>query len=113
MRFRSDRKYHNKKVVVNGRTFDSAKEANRFQELSMLLKHGDIAELKCQVPFELIPAQRVNGRLVERACKYVADFTYNRDGVLHVEDTKGFRTPDYIIKRKLMLYIHGIRIEEI
>lgn len=113
MSSRSDRKYHNKKIVVDGRTFDSAKEAKRFQELAMLLKHGDIAELECQVPFELIPAQRVNGKVVERSCKYIADFAYYRDGAFHVEDTKGFRTPDYIIKRKLMLYVHGIRIEEI
>lgn len=112
MTYRSKGKYHNKKVVVDGKTFDSQKEADRFQELSMLLKAGEITDLRCQVPFVLIPQQRFNGKVVERSCRYIADFTYYRDGKLHVEDTKGFRTPDYVIKRKLMLYIHGIRIEE-
>lgn len=116
MKYRSNAKYHNKKIVVDSRTFDSKKEANRFQELTMLLKAGQITQLECQVPFELIPAQRVNGKVVERSCKYVADFTYYRDGVFHVEDVKSKHTrglPDYTIKRKLMLYIHGIMIKEV
>lgn len=113
MTFRSKTKYHNKKVVVDGRTFDSRKEADRFRELSMLLKAGEITQLECQVPFVLIGSQRRNGRVVERPCTYKADFTYYRDGEYHVEDVKGVRTPEYRIKRKLMLYIHNIQIEEI
>lgn len=107
------RKYHNVKVEVDGRIFDSRREADRYQELSWLLKTGEITDLRCQVPFVLIPAQRFDGKVVERACKYIADFAYYRGRTLHVEDVKGMRTPEYKIKRKLMLYIHGIRIEEV
>jgi hypothetical protein len=108
-------KYHNKKVVIEGISFASKHEANRYLELSMLQKTGEITELKTQVPFELIPSQRdpETKKVVERACNYVADFTYYQDGEFVVEDTKGFRTPDYIIKRKLMLRVYGIRIREI
>lgn len=109
------RKYHNKKVTLDNKTFDSKKECARYLELSMLQKTGEITDLKTQVPFELIPAQRdpKTKKVVERACNYVADFTYYQDGEFVVEDTKGFRTADYIIKRKLMLWVHGIRIREI
>ena len=61
----------------------------------------------------MIPAQYIDGKCVERSVKYKADFFYTKDGELVVEDTKGFRTPDYIIKRKLMLYVHHIRIKEV
>ena len=54
-----------------------------------------------------------NGKTIERQCVYIADFVYTKDNKLIVEDTKGFRTPEYRIKRKLMLYIHNIRITEI
>ena len=108
-------KYHNKKVKLGDMTFDSKKECNRYLELSLLQKAGKITDLDTQVPFELIPAQRdpETKRVIERACNYVADFTYYEGGKLVVEDTKGFKTPDYIIKRKLMLHVHGIRIREI
>ena len=79
----------------------------------MLEKAGAITELKRQVKYELIPSQRINGKVVERSCAYVADFVYRQNGEIIVEDTKGFKTKDYIIKRKLMLYIHGIKIKEI
>ena len=112
-------KYKNKKVEVDGIVFDSKKEANRYQELQTLARYGAIRDLSRQVKFDLIPAQYaiVDGKkkCIERKCVYTADFTYwdvdNQE--LIVEDTKGFRTKDYIIKRKLMLYIHGIRIQEI
>jgi hypothetical protein len=65
------------------------------------------------VKFELIPSQRYDGKVIERPCHYIADFTYMENGNLVVEDTKGFRTKDYIIKRKLMLYLCGIRIKEV
>lgn len=124
------RKYNNHKVTVDGITFDSKKEAKRYQELRLLEKAGAIRNLERQKKFILIPAQyedtgeiyskgvhkgEPKKRLVERECAYIADFAYwdtkAKDYV--VEDTKGFRTPDYIIKRKLMLYVHGIKIEEI
>lgn len=64
----------------------------------------------------LIPSQyaEVDGkrRCIERECTYVADFVYLQDGEIIVEDTKGFRTPEYKIKRKLMLFLKGIRIKE-
>ncbi len=117
-------KYHSKKITVNGNTFDSQKEYRRFFELSLLLRAGAITELKRQVEFELIPAQREpdtvgvrggvkQGKVIEHAVKYVADFVYKENGKLVVEDTKGFRTKDYIIKRKLMLWVHKIKIKEI
>ena len=106
-------KYKSRKVTVGGITFDSRKEYTRWVELILLLKAGRISDLKRQVKYELIPSQRIDGMVVERACSYVADFVYTENGKTVVEDTKGFKTPEYIIKRKLMLYIHGIRIVEV
>lgn len=79
----------------------------------LLERAGAIQHLRRQVKYELIPSQRIAGKVVERACSYVADFVYQQDGQTVVEDTKGFKTPEYIIKRKLMLWVHGIRIREI
>lgn len=116
-------KYHNQKIIRDGMTFDSVKEYRRWCELSLLEKAGAITELERQVKFELIPSQKANGKVIERPCNYVADFVYLEDinfkspegAIWHkvVEDTKGFKTKDYIIKRKLMLSVHGIRIKEI
>ena len=106
-------KYHSRKTVVDGITFDSRKEASRWQELKFLERAGAISDLKRQVRFELIPSQRVDKKVTERACNYNADFTYIENEELIVEDAKGYRTPEYIIKRKLMLYTHGIRIREV
>lgn len=105
-------KYHNRKLTVDGQTFDSGKEYRRFRELCLLERAGQIAGLQRQVKFELIPAQRIDGKVVERACSYVADFVYTENGQQVVEDAKGMRTQEYRLKRKLMLYIHGIRIRE-
>lgn len=117
-------KYRNKKVVVDGITFDSQKEAIRYKELLLLEKAGVIQNLQRQVNYVLIPTQREpdtvgsrggihKGKVIENKCEYVADFVYTENGQTVVEDTKGFKTKDYIIKRKLMLWIHGIRIKEI
>lgn len=106
-------KYHSKKITRDGMTFDSVKEYRRFCDLSLLEKAGKIANLQRQVPFLLIPSQRIDGKVAERACNYIADFVYEKDGQQVVEDTKGFKTKDYIIKRKLMLHVHGIRINEV
>ena len=117
-------KYGAKKTVVNGITFDSQKEARRYRELKLLEQAGAIKDLRMQVGFQLIPPQfepdRIgkrggvyHGKCIEREVKYVADFTYLEDGKYVVEDTKGYKTKDYIIKRKLMLYVHGIRIREV
>lgn len=106
-------KYNNKKVTVDGILFDSRKEANRWQELKLLERAGQIEDLHRQISFTLIPSQRINGNVVERACRYIADFVYKENGKTVVEDTKGFKTKDYIIKRKLMLKVYQIRIREV
>ena len=122
------RKYGNKKITVDGVTFDSKKEYLRWCELCLLEKAGHITDLQRQVKYELIPAQYEeyerysektgkrlkNGlRCVEKECSYIADFVYKQDGQTVVEDTKGVRTEAYIIKRKMMLYFHGIQILEV
>lgn len=102
-------KYKNKR---KGK-YQSRKEANRAFELMVLQKAGEISNLREQVKFELIPSQKIDGKVAERPVSYFADFVYtNSSGVTIVEDTKGFRTTDYIIKRKLMLHVHGIQITE-
>lgn len=95
--------------------FDSKREALRYQDLLFLQRAGRIEHLKRQVKYVLIPAQRRDGKVVERECAYVADFVYMdvATGDFVVEDTKGFRTKDYIIKRKLMLQEYDIRIVEV
>lgn len=78
-----------------------------------LEKTGAIQNLHRQVKFELIPPQRIDGKVVERAASYRADFLYQQGDELICEDVKGFKTPEYILKRKLMLWRHGIRIKEV
>lgn len=117
-------KYNNKKIEINGIKYDSKKEAKRHQELLLLERAGIIRNLQTQVKFVLIPAQRepdtigkrggkIKGKLLEREVSYIADFVYEENGKTVVEDTKGMRTTDYIIKRKMMLYFHNIQIKEI
>ena len=106
-------KYHAKKAKYNGMTFDSQKEAIRYRELELMQRAGVIEGLRTQVAYELIPAQKdADGKLIERAVRYVADFVYEEDGIPVVEDCKGFKTDTYKIKRKLMLYRYGIRVKE-
>ena len=83
--------------------------------LKAKLRDGLITDLREQVSFILIPVQRdAEGNLLEHDCRYIADFVYrDRKGDTIVEDTKGVRTPEYIIKRKLMLLVYGIRIKEV
>lgn len=112
-------KYGNKKIDVDGILFDSKKEACRYCQLKQLQQAGEISDLQLQKEYELIPTQRIDGKVVERACKYKADFAYMKDGQQVVEDVKGYRDPKsagyakFVIKRKLMLHIFGIRIVEI
>lgn len=110
---RSPSKYHSRKITRDGITYDSVKEYSRHQELLLLERAGAILGLQRQVRFELIPSQRYDGKVIERPCFYVADFVYQENGQTIVEDTKGFKTKDYIIKRKLMMYLCGIRIREV
>jgi hypothetical protein len=129
-------KYHN----VKTRGYDSRKEAERARVLHLLEKAGKIRELREQVKYELVPAQYENlsqrrpndpstasrspspasrggfrGKLVERSVNYIADFVYVdcATGETVVEDAKGVRTKEYIIKRKLMRWVHGIKISEV
>ena len=113
-------KYHNRKVTTSdGIEHASQKEANRWCELKLLERAGKIKALDRQVKFVLIPAQyEYKGKkrkLVERECAYIADFVYAdvETDTLVVEDTKGFKTKDYIIKRKLMRCVHGVAIKEV
>ncbi len=103
-------KYHARKSGG----YASRKEHRRANELKLLQKAGIISNLREQVRYELIPAQYDNqGKLIERACSYVADFVYTeKNGETIVEDTKGMRTDVYRIKRKLMLHVHGVKIIE-
>ena len=118
-------KYHNRKVKTSdGLIHDSIKELRRWKELQLLERAGYIKDLKRQVKFVLISAQYEQGtigkrggikkgKLIERECSYIADFVYTENGKMVVEDTKGCKTKDYIMKRKLMLYIHKIQVREI
>lgn len=121
-------KYRSKKIEVDGMTFDSRKEYRRWCELSLLERAGKITDLQRQIKYVLIPTQYEpptvgkngalkRGKVIERECSYVADFVYIENGNLVVEDVKGYKGGGaysvFTIKRKLMLYVHGIRIKEI
>ena len=110
-------KYKNKKTEIFGIKFDSKKEAERYIHLKAKEKNGEITGLKRQVRYELIPSQRINGKVVERKCDYVADFVYfdelKKETVVEDVKSKATRTSTYIIKRKLMLQKYGIRIKEV
>ena len=110
-------KYRNEPTEFNGIKFQSKKEAQRFAELKLLERAGEITDLQLQRVFTLIGAQRdKEGKIIERPCKYIADFAYkDQTGKLIVEDAKSpaTRTDVYKVKRKLMLSIYGIRIKEV
>ena len=116
------RKYGNKKIVVDGIQFDSQKEARRYSELKILEKQGVIEDLELQKKYVLIPAQKdENGKVIERACNYIADFVYfdNEKRKVVVEDVKGYRDTSsagyakFVIKRKLMRYLFNVAVEEV
>ena len=98
-------KYKNKKTTINGIKFDSKLEAKRFTELKLLEKSGLIEDLKLQPSFQLIPTFKKNGTTF-RKTSYKADFQYydkEKERTI-IEDTKGFKTKEYIIKKKLFEY---------
>ena len=116
-------KFNAKKVTIDGITFMSTKEGSRYCQLKLMQKAGMISNLELQKPYELIPAQRLpdtigkrggvkKGKVIEQSVVYNADFVYIENGKEIVEDSKGIRTKDYVIKRKLMLYILKIKIKE-
>lgn len=119
-------KYHNQKTKTSdGIEHASLKEANRWVELNLLQKAGKITDLQRQVKYILIPAQYERstkldkygvpkrGELLERECAYIADFVYRENGRVIIEDTKGCKTREYIIKRKILLAHYGIHIREV
>lgn len=120
-------KYHAVKTTVDGITFDSKHEADRYIILRDKQKRGEISDLRLQVPFLLLPAQyktvsRISKKtgkplperqkLVERECNYIADFVYVQDGETVVEDAKGRKTREYRLKKKMLFYFHGKEIKE-
>ena len=113
---RTESKFHAKKIEWNGEKFDSKKEFTRYQELLLLQRAGKISNLERQVKIPLLPSQKdEKGKVIERAVTYIADFVYfdTEQNKTIVEDTKGFKTPEYILKRKMMLYLNHIRILEV
>lgn len=107
------RKYRSTPTELDGIKFDSKAEANRYAQLKLMVRAALISDLQLQVKFQLLPEQHLNGHR-EKAVFYIADFAYRRQGELVVEDVKSAptKTKEYILKRKLMLFIHGIIVQE-
>lgn len=100
-------KYNARKTIVDGIKFDSKKEAGRYKELKLLEKAGEIKNLQLQPKFTLQESFKHQGK-IERKITYIADFMYEeKNGEIVVEDTKGYRTDVYKIKRKMFLKIYG------
>ena len=120
-------KYKNEKAVLDGIVFDSKRERDRYATLKLMERAGHIKDLQLQVKFVLIPTQyeeiqrygkkgqtlKPGRRVIEKETAYYADFVYKVGDETVVEDTKGHKTEEYKIKRKLMLLMHGIRIQEV
>lgn len=107
MKRKTRSKYGNKKVKVDGYTFDSKKEARRYGELKLLLKGGVIKDLKLQPRYELQPSYKKNGKTI-RKIEYIADFEYydNEKQKLVIEDVKGMKTNTYKLKKKIFEYVY-------
>ena len=106
-------KYGAKKIEIDGIKFDSKRESERYTVLKYLESIGDITDLQLQVPFELQPKYIMDGKTV-RAIKYVADFVYkDKNGNTVVEDSKGYRTKEYLLKKKLFEYKFNLKIKEV
>jgi hypothetical protein len=97
-------KYHSQKVTLDGITFDSQKEANKYAELRLLQMAGEVTKLELQPEFILQEGYRDGNGKWHRPIKYRADFrVIYRDGRVEVIETKGFKTRDYLIKKKMFL----------
>lgn len=119
-------KYHNKRTYIDGKVFDSKKEAMRYLILKDKLERGEIDDLRLQVPYELLPSiyedqivhlktkDKVVKKCVQRAVNYVADFVYydKKTGNEIIEDSKGKRVKEYILKKKMMKALLGLTITE-
>lgn len=108
-------KYKNKKTIANNIVFDSKKEAQRYEELMLLLKSGEISNLRLQVDFTLQEAYTTHTGQRVRAIRYKADFTYIKNNQRIVEDVKSraTKTQVYKIKKKMLVEKYGIKIIEI
>ena len=110
-------KYNNRKVELDGFTFDSQKEARRYSELKLLVRVGQISALELQKSFVLAESVKFNNEpRAKPDIRYVADFAYMENGVMIVEDVKSKATkslPVYRIKKHLMKSVHDIEIQEI
>ena len=99
--------------------FDSKREARRYMDLWLMQRSGQITNLRTQVKYSLLPKQERKDGTKERAIDYVADFVYEKDGETVAEDSKGFRNTSsatykvFVMKRKMMLYFHGITVREV
>lgn len=109
--WRGGSKYHARKTTVDGITFDSRRESDRYLVLKGMEEDGSIEDLRRQVRYELVPAFDVDGRHY-RPVYYVADFVYRKDGREVVEDVKGMRTDVYRLKSKLFARRYGMNISE-
>lgn len=111
----TESKYHAEKDVRGKLKFDSRKEARRYDALVLLLRRGEISDLRVQPEFTLIEAYTTPDGERVRAMRYRADFSYRRGGELIVEDVKSAatRTRVYIDKRKMMQEKYGITIQEV
>lgn len=135
---KNNTKLNNRTITIDGIEFQSVKEGNRYSELKILQRAGKISNLELQKSYELIPAQyetvetgeyyKVGAKkgqpktkqvCIEQSVVYIADFVYQENGQTVVEDVKGFRDPSsatyakFVLKRKMMLWIHGIKIKEV
>ena len=102
-------KFNARKTQVDGFTFDSKAEADRYSELKLLERGKEITHLELQPEYEI----SVNGRAI---CKYRADFRYfdARRQKRVVEDVKGYKTDVYKLKKKLVEACYpGTEIEEV
>lgn len=110
-------KFYAKKVTIDGQTFDSKKEALRYEELKLMQRAGVITDLKRQVKFEIIPQCKTVGGRLAQARYYIADFTYKERGMLIVEDVKGYKHGAayelFRLKAALMRWVHGVEIREV
>lgn len=106
-------KYKNEKVIIDGIPFDSKKEGNHYLELRLLERQGLIRDIGLQTRFELLPPYKKNGKTI-KGIYYFADFTYYQDNKLIVEDTKGYRTEVYKLKKKIFEYVYpDLEIKEL
>lgn len=108
-------KYGNKKIEYNGIVYDSKKEFNRAMELEQLQKLGLISNLQRQKKYVLQPSFKFMNKTI-REIAYIADFVYEENGDVIVEDVKSpitRKNPVYLIKKKMLMYVHGIEIKEI